>query len=318
MRRIAVALILAALSPVVAAQGFPSKPLRIVAPFPPGGAADLSSRILGDHMAKGLGQPVVVENRPGGSTIIGSEVVFKAPPDGHTLLVVFPSFIVNPSVRATMPFDPLKDFRAVGQTLAVPMVIAVSASVPARNLAELIALAKAKPGTLAYGTPGIATTHHVMGELLKLTAKIDITHAPYQGGGPALSALQGGHIPIIYANASEVAPHVKGGKVRPLVVTTAERAEVLPDTPSMREAGFPELIGANWSGLVVNAATPAAAVSRLNAELQKALAHPEVIEKFKSYGMVPTPTTPEAFGAYLASEHARYARVVKESGLKAE
>ena len=318
MRRIAVALFLTVLAPVVAAQAFPSKPLRIIAPFPPGGAADLSSRILGDHMAKGLGQPVVVENRPGGSTIIGSEVVFKAPPDGHTLLVVFPSFIVNPSVRATMPFDPLKDFRPVGQTLAVPMVIAVSAAVPARTLAELIAMAKAKPGTLAYGTPGIATTHHVMGEMLKLTAKIDITHAPYQGGGPALSALQGGHIPIIYANASEVAPHLKGGKVRPLVVTTAERAEVLPDTPSMKEAGFPELIGANWSGLVVHAATPAPAVARLNAELLKALAHPEVIEKFKSYGMVPTPTTPEAFGAYLAAEHARYARVVKESGLKAE
>ena len=318
MFRLVIALFLAVLASAAAAQGFPSKPLRIIAPFPPGGAADLSSRILGDHLAKGLGQPVVVENRPGGSTIIGSEVVFKAPPDGHTLLVVFPSFIVNPSVRSTMPFDPLKDFRAVGQTLAVPMVIAVSAAVPAKNLAELIALAKARPGTLAYGTPGIATTHHVMGELLKLTAKIDITHAPYQGGGPALSALQGGHIPIIYSNASEVAPHVKGGKVRPLVVTTAERAEVLPETPSMKEAGFPELIGANWSGLVVHAATPTAAVSRLNAELQKALAHPEVIEKFKSYGMVPTPTTPEAFGAHLAAEHARYARVVKESGLKAE
>lgn len=300
------------------AQSFPSRPLKIIAPFPPGGAADLSARILAEHLAKGLGQSVVVENRPGGSTIIGSEVVAKSPPDGHTLLVVFPSFIVNPSLRSKMPFDPLKDFRAVGQTLVVPMVIAVNPAVPVNTLAELIAYAKAKPGALAYGTPGTGTTHHVMGEMLRLTAKIEITHAPFQGGGPALTALQGGHIPMLYANASEVQPHLKGGKVRPVVVTTAERTDALPDTPSMREAGFPELVAFNWSGLVVPAATPAPAVARLNAELQKALAQGEVVEKFKSYGLVPAPGTAEAFGAFLASEHARYGKVVREAGIKAE
>ena len=307
-----------AFAAAVQAQPFPGKPLRIVAPFPPGGAADLSARIISEHLGRGLGQSVVVENRPGGSTIIGSEVVAKSPADGHTLLVVFPSFIVNPSLRAKMPFDPLKDFRAIGQTLVVPMVVAVNPSVPATTLAELIAYAKAKPGALAYGTPGTGTTHHVMGEMLRLAAKIEITHAPFQGGGPALTALQGGHIPMLYANASEVAPHLKSGKVRPIVVTTAERTDALPDTPSMREAGFPELVGSNWSGLVVPAATPAATVARLNAELQKALAHPEVAEKFKSYGMVPAPGTAEAFGAFLASEAARYGKVVREAGIKAE
>ena len=300
------------------AQTFPSKPLRIVVPFPPGGAADLSARLLGDHLAKGLGQSVVIENRPGGSTIIGAEVVVRSPPDGHTLLVVFPSFIVNPLLRSNMSFDPLKDFRAVGQTLAVPMVIAAHPSVPANNLKELIELARAKPGELSYGTPGLGTTHHVMGELLKLTAKINITHAPFQGGGPSLAAVTGGHIQLVYGNANEVSPSAKTGKVKPIVVTSAERVDVMPDTPTMRESGYPELEATNWSGIVVPAATPAAAIARLNKELVAALATPEVQAKFKGFGMIPSPGTPEQFQAFLQSESARYARTVREAGVKAE
>jgi tripartite-type tricarboxylate transporter receptor subunit TctC len=300
------------------AQPFPAKPLRVIVPFPPGGAADLSARLLGDHLARSLGQPVVIENRPGGSTIIGAEVVFRSPPDGHTILVVFPSFIINPLLRSNMAFDPLKDFRAVGQTLAVPMVIAAHPSVPANNLKELIALARAKPGELSYGTPGLGTTHHVMGELLKLTAKINIIHAPFQGGGPSLAAVTGGHIQLVYGNANEVAPSAKSGKVKAIVVTSNERADVLPDTPTMKESGFPELEATNWSGLVVPAATPQAAIARLNRDVNAALATPEVQAKFKGFGMVPTPTTPEQFGAFLQSESARYARVVREAGVKAE
>jgi tripartite-type tricarboxylate transporter receptor subunit TctC len=300
------------------AQPFPTKPLRIVVPFPPGGAADLSARLLADHLARSLGQPVVIENRPGGSTIIGAEVVFRSPPDGHTILVVFPSFIINPLLRSNMQFDPLKDFKAVGQTLAVPMVIAAHPSVPANNLKELIALARAKPGELSYGTPGLGTTHHVMGELLKLTAKINILHAPFQGGGPSLAAVTGGHIQLVYGNTNEVAPSVKSGKIKALVVTSAERADVLPDTPTMKESGFPELEATNWSGFVVPAATPQPAIVRLNRDLNAALATPEVQAKFKGFGMIPTPTTPEQFGAFLKSESALYARVVKEAGVKAE
>ncbi len=303
---------------VAHAQAFPSKPLRIVVPFPPGGAADLSARLLGDHLAKSLGQSVVIENRPGGSTIIGAEVVFRSPPDGHTLLVVFPSFIVNPLLRSNMPFEPLKDFRAVGQTLAVPMVIAAHPSVPANNLKELIELARAKPGELSYGTPGLGTTHHVMGELLKLTAKINITHAPFQGGGPSLAAVTGGHIQLVYGNANEVAPSAKTGKVKPIVVTSAERVDVMPDTPTMREAGYPELEATNWSGFVVHAATPAAVVARLNKDLVAALGTPEVQARFKGFGMIPSPGTPEQFQAFLQSESARYARTVREAGVKAE
>ena len=302
----------------VHAQSFPTKPMRIVVPFPPGGAADLSARLLADHLAKGLLQPVVIENRPGGSTIIGAEVVFRSPPDGHTILVVFPSFIVNPLLRSNMAFHPLKDFKAVGQTLAVPMVIAAHPSVPANNLKELIALARAKPGELSYGTPGLGTTHHVMGELLKLTAKINLTHAPFQGGGPSLAAVTGGHIQLVYGNANEIAPSAKGGKVKPIVVTSAERVDVLPDTMTMKESGFPELEATNWSGLVVPAATPSAVIARLNRELVAALAAAEVQAKFKGLGMIPTPSTPEQFDAFLRSESALYARVVKEAGVKAE
>ncbi|MCX7158413.1 MAG: tripartite tricarboxylate transporter substrate binding protein [Proteobacteria bacterium] len=300
------------------AQPYPSKQLRIVVPFPPGGAADISGRVLAELMGKSLGQSVVVENRPGGSTIIGSEVVARAPADGYTMLVVFPSFIVNPSMRSTMPFDPLKDFKAVGQVLAVPMAIGAAMSLPAKNLQELIALARAKPGELSYGTPGLGTTHHVMGEMLKQAAKINIIHAPFQGGTQSLTAVSGGHIQLVYGNAAEIAPAAKGGKVRPIVVTSAERVDLLPDTPTMRESGYPELEAVNWAGIVVAAATPPAVIARLNAELVAALRNPELHAKFKSYGMIPTPSTPEQFGAFLQSESARYAKAVKEAGVKAE
>ena len=300
------------------AQSWPQKPVRVIVPFAPGGASDLMPRLVGEKLTSMWGQPVLIENRPGGSTIIGAETVLRSPPDGYTVFVVFPSFIINPSVREGMSFHPLKDFRAVGQTVAMPMTIAVHPSVPAKTLQELIALSRAKPGALAYGTPGIATTHHVMGELFKLTTKASITHAPFQGGAPALTAVTGGHIQMIYANTTEVVQAAKSGKLRPLVVTSAERADVLPDVPTMREAGYPELEATNWAGIVVPAATPSSAVTRLNAELVRALGVPSVQEKLKTYGMNPAPGTPEDFDRFLRAEFARYAKVVREAGIKAE
>jgi tripartite-type tricarboxylate transporter receptor subunit TctC len=308
----------AAIAGTVQAQTFPSKPLRIIVPFPPGGAADITSRILAEHMGKGLGQPVIVENRPGGSTVIGTELASRAPGDGHTLLVVFPSFVINPSIRSGLSFDPLKDFKAVGQTISLPMILAVHPSVPAKSLQELIAYARAKPGVLAYGTPGIGTTHHVVGEMFKLAMKIDITHAPFQGAAPAITAASGGHLPMVLLNVAEVAPHVKSGKIRPIVVTSRERAEALPDVPTLREAGYAELEATNWAGLVVPVTTPPEAIARLNAELVRALRDPDVQEKLKAHEMAPAPGTPEQFGAFLQSESARYARVVREAGIKAE
>jgi tripartite-type tricarboxylate transporter receptor subunit TctC len=317
-RAVAAAFLAAALSGLSGAQTFPSKPVRIIVPFPPGGAADVTSRVLGEQLAKGLGQPVIAENRPGAGAVIGYELGARSPADGHTLLVTFPSFVINPSLKQGLKYDPLRDFRAVGQTISVPMVFAVNSSVPAKSLQELIALARAKPGEIAYGTPGAGTTHHVIGEMFKLAAKVDIAHAPFQGGGPAITAAAGGHIPMVLANVSEVVPFAKSGKMRPLAVTTPERAEVMPEVPTVREAGYPEVESTNWSGLVVPVATPASAVSRLNEELLRALRSADVADKFRSFGMSPAPGTPEQFDALLRSEAARYAKTVREAGIKAD
>src|SRR2546425_1700874 len=302
----------------VHAQTFPSRPVRIIVPFPPGGAADVTSRLLGEHMAKGLGQAVIAENRPGAGAVIGYELAARAPGDGHTLLVVFPSFVINPAVKQGLKYDPLRDFKVVGQTISLSMAFAVNPSVPAKSIQELVALARAKPGEIAYGTPGAGTTHHVIGEMFRLAANINIVHAPFQGEIPALTAAAGGHIPMVFVNASAVAPFAKSGKIRALVVTTPERAEVLPDVPTMREAGYPEIESTNWSGLVVPTGTPAAAISRLNTELVLALRNADIQEKLKTYGMSPVPGTPEQFGAFLQSEAARYAKVVREAGIKAD
>jgi tripartite-type tricarboxylate transporter receptor subunit TctC len=318
IRSLAAALLAAGFLGAVQAQTFPSKPVHIIVPFPPGGAADLTTRVLADHLAKGLGQPVIAENRPGAGAVIGYEAGARAPGDGHTLLVTFPSFVINPSVKPNLKYDPLKDFRAVGQTISVPMVFAVNPAVPAKTLAELVALAREKPGTIAYSTPGAGTTHHVIGEMFRLAAKADIVHAPFQGGGPAINAVVGGHVPMVLGNTSEVVPFAKSGKVRPLAVTTAERADVLPDVPTIREAGYPEVESTNWTGLVVPAATPTAVVARLNEELVRALRSADVVEKFKTFGMTATPGTPEQFDALLRSESARYAKVVREAGIKAD
>lgn len=302
----------------VQAQSFPSKAVRIVLPFPPGGAGDITSRILAENMAKGLGQPVIVDNRPGAGAVIGYELVARAPGDGHTILVVFPSFVINPAIRRGLSYDPIKDFKAVGQTMWLPMAIAVNPSVPARSLQELIALARAKPGEIAYGTPGAGTIQHVVGEMFRLAVNINILHAPYQGGAPALTAVAGGHIPMVVSNVTEIAPFAKSGKVRPLVVTTPERAEALPDVPTLRESGYPELEATNWSGLVVPSATPPSAIARLNAELVRALRNAEVQEKFKAQGMFPSSGTPEQFATLLQSEATKYARVVREAGVKVD
>jgi tripartite-type tricarboxylate transporter receptor subunit TctC len=230
---------------------------------------------------------------------------------------VYPSFVINPSIRPSVGYE-LKDFRAVGHSIALPMVIAVHPSLPARSLKELIELARAKPGSVAYGTPGPASTHHIAAEMFRLAAGVELIHVPYQGGAPAVTATMGGHTPMVYVNVNEVAQHVKAGKLRALVVSSAERAQSLPEVPTYGESGFPQLEATNWSGLVVPAATPASVVAQLNAALVRALGEPEVTEKFKTYEFVAVPSAPEQFDAFLRSESARYAKVLREAGIKAE
>ena len=306
-----------ALSTAALAQTFPSKPLRIIVPFAPGGAADTTSRLLGEHLSKSLGHAVIVDNRPGAGAVIGYEIGARSAPDGHTMTIVFPSFVVNPSVRRVQ-YDPLRDFRAVTMTMSLPMTVSVHPSLPAKSMKEFIAIARARPGEISYGTPGVATIQHVLGELFRQTLKVNLTHVPYTGGAPAMTAIAGGHIVTIIGNVFEIAPFAKAGRVRPIVVTTPERAEALPDVPTMKEAGYPQLEATNWAGLVVPAATPAAAVARLNTELVRALRAPDIQEKFKAQGMSPMPGTPEQFAALLQSESVRYSKVVREANIKAE
>ena len=285
-------------------------------PFPPGGAADVTARVLGEHMSKSLGQSILIENRPGAGAVIGYEAGARAPGDGYTMLVVFPSFVINAFVRSGLQYQPFRDFKAVGQTISVPMAISVHPSLPAKSLKELIALARARPGELGYGTPGAGTTHHFVGEMLGVAANVKFNHVPYSGGAPSVTAAAGGHVPILISNVSEIVPIAKLGKLRTLVVTTAERAETMPEVPSYREAGFPQLAITNWAGLMVPAATPPAVIARLNTELVAALRNAQVQERLKVQGMFTTPGAPEQFDALLQSESARYAKAVQDSGIK--
>jgi tripartite-type tricarboxylate transporter receptor subunit TctC len=298
------------------AQPYPSKPIRIIVPFPPGGAADVTARVLGEHMAKGLGQPIIIENRPGAGAVIGYEAGARAAGDGYTMLVVFPSFVINAFVRSSLQYQPFRDFKAVGQTISVPMAISIHPSLPVKSMKDLIALARSRPGELGYGTPGAGTTHHFVGEMLGVAAGVKFNHVPYSGGAPSVTAAAGGHVPMLISNVSEIAPFAKMGKLRALAVTTAERAETLPDVPSYREAGFPQLAMSNWAGIVVPAATPQAVITRLNSEMVSGLRNTQIQDKLKVQGMLTTPGAPEQFDALLKSESTRYAKAVQDSGIK--
>lgn len=305
------------LAPVAAvhAQPFPAKPLKIVVPFSPGGIGDTMARILADGMTKSLGQPVIVDNRPGAGAVIAYEFVARSAADGYTTLLVFPSFVINPYARR-VSYDPIKDFKPIGQAVSVPLGIAVNPAVPAKSLQELIAVARAKPGEMAYGTPGVGTTHHLFAEMFKLAAKINLTHAPYQGGAPAMAATIGGHIPILVSNVTELVNQASSGKIRVLAVTGPERTDGLSHVPTIRELGYPELETTNWAGMVVPAATPGPVIARLNAELVRALRDPEVAQKLNAQRMNPVPGTPQEFSDLLRFESDRYMKTIKETGIK--
>jgi tripartite-type tricarboxylate transporter receptor subunit TctC len=298
-------------------QTFPSKPLRIIVPFTAGGNADLTSRMLGEQLNKALGQSVIVDNRPGAGAVIGYEIGAKAPPDGHTLLIVYPSFIINPSIRRVQ-YDPFRDFRPVTQLISLPMMIAVHPSLPVHTFKDFVALARARPGEISYGTPGVGTIQHVVGELIKQTTTINLTHVPYSGFAIAMPALAGGHIVSVVGNVFDVAPFVQPGRVRAIVVTSPERTELLPNVPTMREVGFPEFEAMNWGAFVVPAATPTAAVTRLNSELVRILKTSEIQDKFRAQGQTAVPSTPEQLASLLQSESARYSKTVKAAGIRAE
>jgi tripartite-type tricarboxylate transporter receptor subunit TctC len=300
------------------AQSYPTKPIRMVVPFSPGGANDVVARIVGVRLGEALGQPVVVDNRGGAGGTLGADIVAKALPDGHTLLVASMGLAVNAVLYPKLPYDTLKDLAPVTLLGEQPNIVVVHPSLPAKSIGELIALAKAKPGQLSYGTGGIGSTSHLVTVLFLLAAKIDMLHVPYKGLGPAIVDLLGGQVQLAVSNVSTALPHVKSGRLRLLAVTTAKRFGMFPDTPTVGEAGIAGAESSGWYGMLVTAGTSPAIVARLNAETVKILNSVALKEQFGAQGLESTPTTPSQFRDLLKSDIAKWARVIKASGAKPE
>jgi tripartite-type tricarboxylate transporter receptor subunit TctC len=298
------------------AQPFPSKPVRLIVPFAPGGPADIQARLIGPKLTEAWGQPVVVENRAGGNTIIGTELTARADPDGHIVLVVSAGFAINISLYARLPYDSLRDFAPVTQLTSGPAIVVVHPSLPARSVKELIQLARSRPGQLTYASAGLPSQLAV--ELFKVMTGTDLVHVPYKGAAPAMIDLIAGHVQVSFPTIIGAFSHVQSGRLRALATTGAKRAPAAPDLPTMMEAGVPGYEAANWFGTVVPAKTPSAIVAKLSQEIARMLRLPDVRERLLVQGMEPTSSTPEEFSTYIRSEMTKWAKVVKASGAKPE
>ena len=318
MRNSTIALaVLAALAALpAAAQTYPNRPIRLVVPSSPGGGTDITGRIVANKLSEQLGQQVVVDNRAGAGTIIGIEIVAKAPPDGYTLLMGLSTLAINPSMYAKLPYDALRDLAPISLAVLSPNILTVHPSVPAKTVKEFIALAKAKPGTITFGSAGQATSPHLSGELLKVLAKIDIVHVPFKGSGQSVISSISGEIAANFPSVPTAIPYIKAGKLRGLGVTMAKRTAALPDVPSIAEAGVPGYEATQWFGMLAPAGTPRPIIDRLNHEMVKLLKSPEVRDRLIADGTDPTPTTPEEFGAYIKSETEKWTKVIKAAGIK--
>lgn len=306
--------------PAVAAEiAYPSRPIRIVDPFPPGGPSDIVARSISPRLSEALGQTVVVDNRGGAAGVVGCEIVAKAAPDGHTLLLG-PSgaLTIQPTLSSKLPYDPRRDFEPVTQLTSGPQVIAVNPGVPARSIPELIALAKAKPGQLNYASGGAGTANHLAAEVFKLASAVNVVHVPYKGTGPALASVISGETQMIISSLLPALPHVKSGKLRALAVTSTSRSAAVPDVPTAAESGLPKFETSSWHGILVPARTPRAIVTRLHDEVVKVLNLPDVRERLTAQGLNVVASTPQAFASHIKSETEKYARVIKQVGIKPE
>jgi tripartite-type tricarboxylate transporter receptor subunit TctC len=299
-----------------AAQTFPSKPVRMIVPFAPGGSTDVLGRIVAQRLTRGLGQNVIVDNRAGGGTNIGAELVARAAPDGYTLLMTSTTQAINVTLYPKLAYDLVKDFTAVSPVATSPSVLVVHPSVPAKTVKELIALAKSRPGQLTYASSGSGSTAHLAGELFKMSAGIDLVHVPYKGAGPAQTDLIGGHVHSMFGFTAGVLQHLKAGKLRALGVTSEKRLTDLPGLPTMREAGVKGYEVSVWYGLLAPVGTPNDIVALLNAETAKAVK--EVAPKFGELGAYPLYSTPAEFSRFVQAEISKWAPVVKRSGAKVD
>jgi len=307
-------------APLCGAQSsYPSKPVRLVVPFPAGGTTDILARAAAQKLSEAWGQQVIVDNRPGAGGNIGAELVAKAPPDGYTLLMgTVGTHAINSSLYSKMPYDHIKDFAPAVLVAGVPNVLVVNPSMPFNSVQDLIAYAKANPGKLNFASSGSGTSIHLSGELFKSLTGVQITHVPYKGSAQALTDLLGGQVQLMFDNLPSSLAFIKAGKLRALAVTSTTRAAALPDVPTMVEAGVPGFEATAWFGILAPAGTPREAITRINTEIAKWLASPDAREKLSAQGAIAAGGSPEDFAKHIASETAKWARVVKESGAKVE
>jgi tripartite-type tricarboxylate transporter receptor subunit TctC len=306
--------LLAAVATSAFAQGYPSKPAKVIVPYPPGGPTDIVARVVSQKLSDQMGQQFIVENRPGAGGNIGAEAVAKGPADGYTLLVATTAHAINPSLFKSLGYNLMKDFAPVSQLTSGPLVIVAHPSLPAKNVQELIALGKAKPGTLNYASSGNGQSTHLSAELFATMSGIKMNHIPYKGSAPALTDVMGGQASLMFDTMLSAMPHVKNGKLKAIAVTSAARSPAAPDVPTVAESGLPGYEAIAWNGLLVPAGTPTDVVAKLNAELKKALDAPEVKDRFSAQGFGAAWNTREAFAKFIQSELDKWAKVVKVSG----
>ena len=299
------------------AQQYPSKPIKILVGFAPGGAMDVVARTVAQKIAVGLGQPVVVDNKPGAASNIAIRQLIDSPPDGYTVMLVANGLTANPLLYTQQPFDPNTDVVPITLVARLPVVIAANVASEITTLKKLVEVSKASPGSVSYGTPGSGSTPHLAAESFARAAGITLTHVPYKGGAPAITDALGGQLPLVAVNAVEVLPHVKAGKLRVLATLSAERVSTLPDAPTIAESGFPGFEASVWHAFIAPKATPPAIVERLKTEIHKALADPEVKERLAALGAIASPSTPQALGTLVRTEHERYGKLIREANIKA-
>jgi tripartite-type tricarboxylate transporter receptor subunit TctC len=301
------------------AQTWPAKPVTLIVPFPPGGSTDIIGRVAAEGLAKELGQSVVVDNRGGAGGAIGAKAIADAAPDGYTLgIATISTHVVNPIVRSDLRYDPLRDFTFISQIAAVPNVVSVHPSVPARTMAEFIAYARANPGSLNFGTPGIGSLGHLIGETFKYSAKVDMTHVPYRGAAPALTDVLAGQVQVLFDNLPSSLPHIQAGKLRALAVASEKRVSSLPDVPTFAETGHPLVNDPSWFGLIGPAKVPADISARLHAALVATLRQPDKLKRLEETASVPVGSSPEAFRKLVAEALDNTRKVVREANLKFE
>ncbi len=312
----AVALLLA-LTGGAAADDYPNKPIRLIVPFPPGGSNDVVGRLIAKQLGDRLGQQMIVDNRGGAGSMIGTEALAKSAPDGYTLGIVSIAFAVNPALHK-LPYDPFKSFEPVSILATGPNVLVVNPELPVKSVAELIALAKKEPGKLNYASAGIGSFQHLGGELFKLEAKVDIVHVPYKGGGPAMQDMIAGHIKIMFSSLIQTTPFIKSGQLRALGVGGEKRNPALPDVPTIAESGLPGYAANNWWGIMVPAGTPKPIVDKLYKAVQESLKSPEMQQAFAREGAASVTMTPAEFQDFIKAEIVKWGRVIKAGGIKAQ